>query len=113
MSAIFQRALSKISCEGASTLIRVRCMRYLPLLVVGISACVALLPAAKAADRRDVKGEVAAPLSEAIVRARADALIAQMTPEEKAAQLSLYFYFQTMPSMTAGDTPRPLYPYAG
>lgn len=104
MSAIFQRALSKISCEGASTLIRVRCMRYLPLLVVGISACVALLPAAKAADRRDVKGEVAAPLSEAIVRARADALIAQMTPEEKAAQLSLYFYFQTMPSMTAGVT---------
>lgn len=39
------------------------------------------------------------PLSEDVVRARADALIAQMTPEEKAGQLSQYFYFSNLPSM--------------
>jgi beta-glucosidase len=33
------------------------------------------------------------PLSDAEVRARADALIAKMTPEEKAGQLTQYFYF--------------------
>src|ERR1700741_736966 len=41
----------------------------------------------------------AAPLSDQAVRARADALIAQMTPEEKAGQLSQFFYFQIMPPM--------------
>ncbi len=35
----------------------------------------------------------AAPLSDEAVRARADALIAQMTPEEKASQLVTYFAF--------------------
>jgi beta-glucosidase len=33
------------------------------------------------------------PLSEEVVRARADALIAQMTPEEKAGQVTQYFKF--------------------
>ncbi len=37
------------------------------------------------------------PFGNELVRARADALIAQMTPEEKAAQLSQYFYFQPRP----------------
>ena len=31
--------------------------------------------------------------------ARADALIAQMSPEEKAGQLSQFFYFQMAPAM--------------
>lgn len=38
-----------------------------------------------------------APLTEDVVRARADAIIAQMTPEEKAGQLSQYFYFAQFP----------------
>ena len=42
----------------------------------------------------------AAPMSaDASVRARADALIAQMTPEEKAGQLSQYFYLAQFPAM--------------
>ena len=40
------------------------------------------------------------PLSDATVRARADALIAQMTPEEKAGQLTQYFVF---PGATAEE----------
>lgn len=39
----------------------------------------------------------AAPLGDAAVRARADALIARMTPEEKAGQLTQYFDFTTTP----------------
>ena len=31
-----------------------------------------------------------------------EALIAQMTPEEKAGQLSRYFYIQIMPTISAG-----------
>jgi len=38
-----------------------------------------------------------APLADAVVRARADALIAQMTPEEKAGQITQYFDFSTTP----------------
>ncbi|HMI18554.1 MAG TPA: beta-glucosidase BglX [Sphingomonas sp.] len=38
-----------------------------------------------------------APLSDEAVRARADALIAQMTPEEKAGQITQYFDFTTTP----------------
>ena len=40
--------------------------------------------------------EAQTPENSTEVRARADALIAQMTPEEKAAQLSLYFYFPAL-----------------
>lgn len=39
----------------------------------------------------------AVQLSDEAVRARADALLAQMTPEEKAGQLALYFYFAQAP----------------
>jgi beta-glucosidase len=42
---------------------------------------------------------VALPQSDAAVSIRSDSLIAQMTPEEKAGQLSQFFYFQMMPSM--------------
>jgi beta-glucosidase len=38
-------------------------------------------------------GQTSTPLSDEVVRARADALIAQMTPEEKAGQLTQYFNF--------------------
>lgn len=40
-----------------------------------------------------------APVSEDNAHARADALIAQMTAQEKAGQLSQYFYFQIFPPM--------------
>ena len=42
-----------------------------------------------------------APMPEDAVRARAEALVAKMTPEEKAGQLSQYFYFQFFPPMNA------------
>jgi beta-glucosidase len=41
-------------------------------------------------------------LSDAVVRERANALLAQMTPEEKAGQLSQYFYFSMFPPLAAG-----------
>lgn len=56
------------------------------------------------ATAREGKLNVAAPLSEAVVRDRANALIAQMTPEEKAGQLSQFFYIQAMPAAIAGVT---------
>lgn len=65
-----------------------RVSRLLAQLVVA-GSCLALLPAISAA----------APLSEDAVRSRADALIAQMTPEEKAGQLSQFFYLQIFPPM--------------
>lgn len=40
----------------------------------------------------------AAALSDDAVRARADALISRMTPEEKAAQLTQFFYLQPVPA---------------
>ncbi|WBO22827.1 beta-glucosidase BglX [Sphingomonas abietis] len=52
----------------------------------------ALLAAASACA-----AQAAAPLSDAAVRARADALIAQMTPEEKAGQITQYFDFTSAP----------------
>ncbi|HWU02688.1 MAG TPA: beta-glucosidase BglX [Novosphingobium sp.] len=54
-----------------------------------LAGCV--LPSAGAAIA--APAPVAAPATPAAVRARADALIAQMTPEEKAGQLTQYFDF--------------------
>jgi beta-glucosidase len=39
------------------------------------------------------------PLRDDEVRTRADALLARMTPEEKAGQLSQYFYFAELPPL--------------
>lgn len=75
-------------------------MRLRRLLAVSLLAGAALstLAAVPAvAQRRAVA--VKAPLSEAEVRARADALIAQMTPEEKAGQLAILF---ALPPMMKG-----------
>ena len=49
------------------------------------------------------------PLSEAEIRARADKLIAGMTVEEKAGQLTQYFYFGGLPNPAEamGDFPPP------
>jgi beta-glucosidase len=58
-------------------------------------ACVLALSGAPAAAREAATSE--APMSDEAVRARAEALVARMTPEEKAGQLSQYFYFQLMP----------------
>lgn len=46
---------------------------------------------------QDRSQERSTAVSEAIAHARADALIAQMTPEEKAGQLSQYFYISIFP----------------
>lgn len=50
------------------------------------------VPAFAQSPRNDTAG------SEDSIRSRADALIAQMTPEEKAAQLTQYFYLQPVPA---------------
>src|SRR6478672_9070789 len=42
--------------------------------------------------------ETTAQDSDAAISARADTLIAQMTPEEKAAQITQYFYLQPVPA---------------
>ena len=63
-------------------------------------ACLSFLPLASPAVLAREPAP-AARLSDEAVRARADALIAQMTPEEKAGQLSQFFYFQIFPPMNA------------
>jgi len=40
------------------------------------------------------------PISDEAVRARADALLAQMSTDEKAGQLALFFYFSTMAQLS-------------
>jgi beta-glucosidase len=57
-------------------------------------AALAILAAAAAHSAQPAAGK---PLSDAEVRARADALIAQMTPEEKAGQITQYFHFGIVP----------------
>jgi beta-glucosidase len=90
---------------GAPALVRVRyLLRHSPLFAVWAWMCLVLPLSAMAAVARDGNASNAAPLSDAIVRERADALITQMTPEEKAGQLSQYFYFRAAPSMFAGVT---------
>src|SRR2546430_1208798 len=68
-------------------------------LAIAAAAAVPLSGAPAAAARQSQPG----PLSDEAVRARADALIAQMTPEEKAGQLTQYFYF-AVPGMPAAMT---------
>jgi len=59
--------------------------------------CVWLLSTLSASARQTNQ---AMPLNEQAVRERADALIAQMTPQEKVGQLCQHFYFQMFPDMT-------------
>ena len=56
-----------------------------------VAICLSLLKASGAV--------AASPMNADVVRARADALIARMTPEEKAGQLSQYFYLGQFPAM--------------
>ena len=64
--------------------------------LVGAIACAAL--PVTPAGTRPVNTKSAQPPSDTAVRARANALIAKMTPAEKAAQLSMYFYLQPVPA---------------
>jgi beta-glucosidase len=65
---------------------------------VAVAAIVTtLFPAAPRAAAPPVTNKV--EISDEAIRTRADALIAQMTPQEKAGQLSLYFYLAQMPQM--------------
>ena len=58
-----------------------------------------MVPAALAAQNNARPAHTKAPLpADAAVRARADRLLAKMTQEEKAAQLSMYFYLQPVPA---------------
>ena len=50
------------------------------------------------------------PLSDEEVRTQADALLARMTPEEKAGQLSEYFYFSELPVLSKIKEPKPVMP---
>ena len=62
-------------------------------VLVGATLLAAAMPAASARSTSPAgqsDGEA--------IRARADGLIAQMTPEEKAAQLTQYFYLQPVPA---------------
>jgi beta-glucosidase len=61
----------------------------------------AILLLTSVAEGRDRSPAPAAPMSEETVQSRADALLQQMTPEDKAAQLTQYFYFQLFPPLTA------------
>src|SRR5260370_42317502 len=78
--------------KGGPALVRARCflrhLRHLTEFAVWACMCVATSLSVMAAAAREENTSTAAPLSDAIVRARADALIAQMAPEEKAGQLS-------------------------
>ena len=64
--------------------------------VVAAAACLWLSPFGAAAAAES--GARLGSTNEGAVRARADALIAQMTPAEKAAQLTQYFYMQPVPA---------------
>lgn len=65
-------------------------LTVLPRILLQSAALGLTLTAATAGTAR---APDAAPMADAAVRARADALIAQMTPEEKAGQLTQYFDF--------------------
>lgn len=60
-------------------------------------AALAATLAASGAAAAQGKAAAGAPLSDEVVRARADALIAEMTPEEKAGQITQYFNFPDSP----------------
>lgn len=68
-----------------------RFVRGMALAGVAIACC---------ASARDRGAQVSTPpvATDAQVRARADALIARMTPEEKAGQITQYFYLQPIPA---------------
>lgn len=61
---------------------------------VAVAAAFVLL----AAGAQSAPPAAGPPLSDAEVRARADALIAKMTPEEKAGQITQYFNFGDVPA---------------
>ncbi len=58
------------------------------VMVAGLS-----LASGAQAQHRPVRAAQAAPMSDEAVRAKVDALLAQMTPEEKAGQITQYFDF--------------------
>lgn len=66
-----------------------------------ILSCGCLIAQAPTASAR---GPATAGVSDAEVTERADALIAMMTPEEKAAQLTQYFYLQPVPAANKAST---------
>jgi beta-glucosidase len=70
------------------------CMTGLRLARCAFGLAVTSLSLTAAAHGRDRTAAPAVPMSEPAVQARADALLQQMTPEDKAAQLTQYFYFQ-------------------
>jgi beta-glucosidase len=102
MNDVRHRAVAKVR-EDASAVVhdnRRACGHFRLLPVLAFYACFsALLPHGFAtAAAREAKASASAPLSDALVRDKANALLAQMTPEEKAGQLSDFFYIQAMPN---------------
>jgi beta-glucosidase len=77
--------------------------RAFPILAATISIA-GLTATALPAKVTPTASTAPAPLSDAAVRARADALIAQMTPEEKAGQLSVLFALPIPAMMSATES---------
>lgn len=70
------------------------------LVVSALASSLALTSgAASAAPRKPAASESAAAPSEAQIRARVDALLAQMTPQEKAGQLFIAFHLSGPPKI--------------
>jgi beta-glucosidase len=62
-------------------------------MLLSMAASLGAGPRCSAASQPAGTGSPPAALDDRAIRARADALLAQMTPEEKAGQLTQYFYF--------------------
>jgi beta-glucosidase len=71
------------------------------LILQILTAMWVYLPCTTQAAARLPAAQLYSAPTESAVRARADALIARMTPEEKAGQLSQFFYFQGVAPMNA------------
>ena len=80
-------------------IVRISHSLYAALSVIALNVSSPTVPASRAATSAKQR-DAAAPADDAAIRARADALIAQMTPEEKTGQLIDLFIIT--PSMAKG-----------
>ena len=71
-------------------------------LLMAATVLAAPVPGVAQAGASAARSRESGPASDAAVTARADALLAQMTPEEKAGQIALYFYIVQAKALTAG-----------
>jgi len=99
MPSLTKRDLRKTRLLGATLGLS---QASLPVIIASGIALAAIMPtiAPAAPQQSRVRADrTATPPTDASVRTRADALLAQMTPEEKAGQLSTWFYVSFVPAM--------------